>query len=108
MEKIRCHIHVNSKLARIAALVMGVKGVAMVLGRTIHLYGASRVEFLSNTAWLRHEACHLKQYRQYGLIGFLSRYLYECARKGYYNNRLEVAARKAEADPGILDEIEII
>lgn len=108
MEKIKCRIHVDSGLARIAAKVMRVKGVAMVLGRTIHLHGASRLEFLSNTAWVRHEACHVKQYREYGMIGFLARYLYQCARRGYYDNPLEVAARKAEADPGILEGIEII
>lgn len=108
MEKIRCRIHVDSGLAHIAAKVMGVKGVAMVLGRTIHLYGTSRLEFLSNIAWVRHEACHVKQYRQYGMIGFLTRYLYQCARRGYYHNPLEVAARKAEADPDMLEGIEII
>ncbi|WP_245957404.1 eCIS core domain-containing protein [Chitinophaga flava] len=108
MEKIRCRIHVDSGLARIAAMVMGVEQVAMVLGRTIHLYGASRLEFLADTAWLRHEACHVKQYQQYGMMGFLRRYLYECARKGYYHNRLEIAARMAETDPLVLEGIEII
>ncbi|NSL88934.1 DUF4157 domain-containing protein [Chitinophaga sp. Mgbs1] len=108
MEKIKCHIRVNSPFARIAAKVMGVKGIAMVLGRTIHLYGASRLEFLSNIAWLRHEACHLLQYRQYGYAGFMCRYLWESARRGYYNNRLEVAARLAENDQHILNRIEIL
>ncbi|NML36667.1 DUF4157 domain-containing protein [Chitinophaga sp. G-6-1-13] len=108
MEKIRCSIQVDSGLARIAAKVMRVKAVAMVLGRTIHLYGASRLEFLSDIAWVRHEACHVMQYQQYGMIGFLTRYLYQSARWGYYHNPLEVAARKAEADPGILEGIEII
>ncbi|WP_343071013.1 DUF4157 domain-containing protein [Chitinophaga qingshengii] len=98
----------NSGLARIAAMVMGVQEVAMVLGRTIHLHGASRFEFLSDIAWVRHEVCHVKQYRQYGMIGFLARYLYQSMRKGYYQNPLEVAARKAEADPGMLEGIEII
>jgi hypothetical protein len=108
LEKIICHIHENSWLAKIAARFMRVQSVAMVLGRTIHLHGASRERFLSDTPWMRHEACHIKQYQHFGFFGFLWRYLSEHLRKGYYNNALEVAARASEEDPAILDNIEIV
>ncbi|NLR61679.1 DUF4157 domain-containing protein [Chitinophaga polysaccharea] len=108
MEKIICRIRENSRLAKIAARFMRVQSVAMVLGRTIHLHGASRERFLSDVAWMRHEACHIKQYQRFGFFGFLWRYFAEYLRRGYYNNILEVAARAAEEDPAILDNIEII
>lgn len=109
MEKITliCRIRENSWLARAAARKLRCHRVAMVLGRTIHLYGASRNEFLADDAWLRHEAAHLKQYREYGYFGFLWRYFQEYLRSGYYMNRFEVAARAAEQDPAILNGIEI-
>ncbi|WP_145663472.1 DUF4157 domain-containing protein [Chitinophaga polysaccharea] len=108
MEKIICRIRENSRLAKVAARFMRVQSVAMVLGRTIHLHGASRERFLSDVAWMRHEACHIKQYQRFGFFGFLWRYFAEYLRRGYYNNILEVAARAAEQDPAILDNIEII
>ncbi|PSL49789.1 hypothetical protein CLV51_1011125 [Chitinophaga niastensis] len=87
---------------------MRVQSVAMVVGCTIHLHGASREFFLSDIAWVRHEACHVKQYLQYGRVGFLWRYFLEYLRKGYYHNRFEVAARGSEEDPAMLDDIEIV
>ena len=105
---IRCRIQENSWLARVAARSLRVQSVAMVVGRTIYLYGAPRERFLSDVSWMRHEACHLKQYQQYGTIGFLWRYLSEYLRNGYYNNSLEIAARAAEEDLTILDDIEIV
>ena len=72
--------------------------VAMVLGRTIHLHNISRKDFLENEKLLKHELCHVRQYRQYGFAWFIVRYLWESLRKGYYNNRFEVAARKAELE----------
>lgn len=48
---------------------------------------------------LKHELCHVQQYRQHGFAGFLEKYLWESIRKGYYNNAFEVVARKAEPAP---------
>lgn len=95
-------------MARIAARSLRVQSVAMVIGRTIYLYGASREQFLSDIAWMRHEACHIRQYQQYGKIGFLWRYMAEYFRNGYYNNSLEIAARAAEEDLSVLEDIEIV
>lgn len=89
----------KSWLARLAAKKLGTGAVAMVLGRTIHLHNISRHEFLNNKRLLRHELCHVRQYREHGFAGFLIKYLWESLRKGYYNNRFEEEARKAEEEP---------
>ena len=86
----------NSWLAKIAAKKLGTKSVAMVLGNTIYLHKTTKTEFLLNEKWLKHELCHIKQFKEHGFIIFLVKYLWESIRKGYYNNRFEVEARKAE------------
>ncbi|AWM33788.1 DUF4157 domain-containing protein [Hymenobacter nivis] len=86
---------VHSPLARIARLVLGGNArVAMVIGGTVHLSGATRAEFLADAEWVAHERVHLRQYREQGLLPFLYRYLVESARVGYYNNKYEVEARE--------------
>ena len=91
-------IHENSLLARIAAWKMGSRNMALVLGRTIHLYGVRKEEFLQDEAWVRHELKHVEQYRRMGILPFLVRYLWWSARYGYYNNPLEQEARRAERE----------
>ncbi|MFT3909961.1 MAG: DUF4157 domain-containing protein [Ferruginibacter sp.] len=86
----------NSFLARIAAKKLGKKGVAMVLGSTIHLWNTTETDFLKDEKWVRHELCHVEQYKRYGFFNFLVRYLWESIRKGYYNNKYEIEARNAE------------
>lgn len=85
----------NSPLARLARLKLGAPNVAMVLGRSIHLSGVSREEFLRDPFWVAHEMEHIRQFEQYGRLGFLVRYLRDWARYGYYNIPFEVAAREA-------------
>lgn len=85
---------VNSPLARVARLVLGnASQVAMVLGQTVHLSGATREEFLADPEWVAHEEVHLRQFREYGFVNFLFQYLVESARVGYYRNKFEVEAR---------------
>jgi len=108
LEKITCYIKENSWLARKAARKLGSSQVAMVVGSTIYLYGTTRREFLASHGWVRHEVCHVKQFRQYGLLVFLWKYIREYRRVGYYNNRFEVAAREAELNPDILLDVEIV
>lgn len=88
----------DSWLARIAVWKLKTNSVAMVLGRTIHLYNVSREKFLADEEWVKHERCHVRQYKKYGFVGFLVRYLWESIRHGYYNNRFEVEARAAETE----------
>lgn len=86
---------VNSPLARIARLVLGgAPRVAMVIGKTVHLSGATRADFLADPEWVAHEEVHLRQVRELGLPRFLWQYLIESARVGYYQNRFEVEARE--------------
>ena len=92
------NIKENSWLAKIAAWKLSSQSVAMVLGKTIHLHNTTKENFLQNKKWVKHELCHIQQFRQHGCIGFIAKYLWESMRKGYYNNRFEVAARAAEIE----------
>lgn len=85
----------KSPLARIARMVLNSSNVAMVLGKTIHLSGVNRHDFLRDKAWLAHELCHIRQFKEHGFFRFLWLYLRESARVGYYNNKYEVEARMA-------------
>lgn len=101
------HIKENSWLAKIAARKLLSKKVAMVIGRTIHLFNITREEFLGNEKWVRHELTHVKQYAEHGLFKFLFLYLFESIKKGYYNNRFEVEARNQENDQSVIKEFVI-
>jgi hypothetical protein len=96
----------NSWLAMLAAKRLKARKVAMVLGKTIHLYDASKEEFLNNTRWVRHEVAHVKQYKKLGFLRFIILYLLETFNKGYENNSFEVEARQKEKDVNIMRGIE--
>lgn len=83
----------RSLFARIARMVLRSKNVAMVLGKTIHLSGVSRHDFLLDEGWVAHELCHIRQFKEHGFWRFLWLYLAESWRVGYYNNKYEVEAR---------------
>lgn len=108
MEPVTCYIKERSFLARLAARYMGGNQIAMVIGRTIHLHGTSRENFLRHTWWVRHEICHVMQYRELGFVPFLWKYFWECVRVGYHANRFEVAARAAERDAAIMEHVKIV
>jgi hypothetical protein len=86
----------NSLVARIAAWKLNVKSVAVVIGHTIHLHNASKQQFLNNKRWVRHELKHLEQFRKDGVLIFITKYLIESIKKGYWNNKYEIEARAAE------------
>ncbi|GAB3823663.1 hypothetical protein [Pontibacter rugosus] len=85
----------RSPFARIARMVLKSNNVAMVLGKSIHLSGVSREDFIKDEGWLAHELCHIEQFREHGFFRFLWLYLCESMRVGYYNNKYEVEARIA-------------
>ena len=85
----------NSPFARAARFKLGAGNVAMVLGRSIHLSGVTREDFLRDPFWVAHEMEHIRQFEQHGRLGFLVRYLRDWARHGYYNIPFEVEARAA-------------
>ncbi|HSI90582.1 MAG TPA: hypothetical protein VK927_05660 [Adhaeribacter sp.] len=84
----------NSPLARIARWVLKSPNVAMVIGKQIHLSGVKKEIFLQDRYWVEHELCHVRQYRENGLLRFLGLYLIESCRRGYYANKYEVEARE--------------
>lgn len=102
---LKIKIRENSWIAGIAAYKLKCNSVALVIGKTIHLFNASRNDFLDNKIWVRHEVAHIKQYMELGFIGFLARYFIESIKKGYDNNRFEVEARLKEKDVSILSEV---
>jgi hypothetical protein len=86
----------NSWLAKIAAAKLRSSSVAIVLGNTIHICNTSKQDFLQNERWLKHELCHIRQFKQHGFLPFILKYLWQSIKKGYYNNSFEVEARAAE------------
>lgn len=85
----------NSPFARIARVVLHSRSVAMVLGNSIHLSGATREQFLRDPYWVAHEMCHIRQFREHGYLPFLWKYLLESVRVGYFHNKFEAEARLA-------------
>ena len=89
-------IRENSWIAMLAAKKLKAQSAAIVLGNTIHLYHSSKKDFLLNESWVKHELCHVAQFRQYGYLPFIAMYLLESIKRGYYENKYEVAAHSAE------------
>ncbi len=103
MKKKSVCIREDSTIARLAARKLGSPNVAMVIGKTIHLYGVTAADFRKNPSWVAHELQHVRQYERYGTVGFLLRYFYYSLSKGYYHNPLEAEARAAETNLSLLD-----
>ncbi|RYE25225.1 MAG: DUF4157 domain-containing protein [Sphingobacteriales bacterium] len=97
----------NSWLARIGAKRMRFNRIAMVIGKTIHLYGAPLNVFVNDKRWIIHELRHIQQYEETGFWKFVYKYTMECIRKGYYNNAYEVDARACESDETLLTKYDI-
>jgi len=90
------NIRENSWIAKLAAKKIQSKNVAIVVGNTIHLYNVTKQQFLQNEKWVKHEVCHLQQFKKNGNFVFVFKYLWESIRHGYYNNKYETEARKPE------------
>lgn len=86
----------NSWIAKLAAKKLKSGNVAIVFGKTIHLHNVSAAYFLNDKKWLKHEACHIRQFQENGYFTFIIKYLLESMKHGYYNNKFEVEARLAE------------
>ena len=66
---------------------------AFATTRLQHIYLAGSAEDFFNNPWLMlHEYCHVLRQWQTGSLT-VPRYLIECLRRGYWNNRFEVEAR---------------
>jgi hypothetical protein len=88
----------NSWIAKLAARKLHAKRVAIVFGKTIHLFNIHKDEFLNDSRLLKHEMCHVRQYQRHGFLMFIMKYLWQSIRHGYYNNPFEKEARDAEND----------
>lgn len=86
----------KSLIARVAALLMREKRIAIVLGNTIHLWNVNREDIIRNKTWLQHELIHVEQFEKYGYTKFILMYLWEFLKRGYYKNKFEVEARAKE------------
>jgi hypothetical protein len=86
----------NSWVAKMAARKMKAGSVALVLGRTIHLFNITRDEFKASPRLIKHELKHVEQYKRFGFFTFLIVYGWYSLKYGYYNNPLEIEAREAE------------
>lgn len=86
----------NSWIALLAAKKLKSDSVAIVVGKTIHLHHISRVDFLRDERWVKHEMCHIAQFKRHGFSNFLLKYLWESTRHGYFDNKYEIEARNAE------------
>jgi hypothetical protein len=86
----------NSWIAKIAAAKLQSDNVAIVIGKTIHLHNVSKEDFLKDKQWVKHEMCHVWQFKKYGFFTFIFKYLLESMMRGYEQNKYEVEARMAE------------
>jgi len=68
------------------------RAVATTRPQRIYLRG-SAAEFFANPWLMLHEYCHVVRQWQCGQLTS-ARYLIECLRHGYWNNRFEVEARE--------------
>ncbi|MEP6627383.1 MAG: DUF4157 domain-containing protein [Ginsengibacter sp.] len=87
----------NSWVAMLAAKKLKADSVAIVMGKTIHLHHVSKQDFLRDERWLKHEMCHIEQFKQYGFFSFILKYLWESMKHGYVDNKYEIEARHAES-----------
>jgi len=104
----KVRIKENSWVAKLAAKKMKADKVAIVFGNTIHLHNTSRSQFLNDSDWLCHELKHVQQYQQHGFAGFITQYLFDWMKNGYYNNRFEKEARESEKDVSLISKAEIL
>ena len=61
----------QSWIAKLAAKKLRSKNVAIVIGSTIHLYNVTKQQFLQNEKWVKHEVCHLEQFKRHGYFTFI-------------------------------------
>jgi len=86
----------KSFIAYMAAKLLHENRIAVTMGTTIHLWNASKQDFIKNKRWLQHELVHVQQFRQSGFLKFLFLYLWESLKHGYQKNKFEVEARAKE------------
>lgn len=97
--------------SRLAGWVMPPTTRAFTFGRRIYCRPGVRL----TEGDIAHELTHVRQYREFGILGFTVRYLFYTLKFGYRDNPLEVQARSiAEqvaadlAHPSAMTNIEVV
>ena len=90
-------IHPNSFIGRLARNINHTDRYAVTIGGNIFI-SCPLDTFITNKNWVRHELAHVRQYKYFGLGGFLKRYLWFSLLHGYYNNPFELEASLHEDD----------
>lgn len=86
----------KSKLARFAGRMSGQQDkYAITFGKTIFV-SCSKEDFLAEDWWVRHEVTHVQQYKKYGIVGFLERYIVSSIFHSYREIPFEKEAISAE------------
>lgn len=86
----------NSRLAKFAARLAGDDGkYAITFGKTVFI-SCKKEEFYAEPWWVRHELTHVRQYKEYGILGFLKRYIGYSIFHNYYEIPFEKEAISAE------------
>jgi len=86
----------NSRLAKVAGRLMGQQDrYAITFGKTIFV-SCDKKDFLTERGWVKHEITHVEQYKKYGLLEFLKRYVAYSVFNRYDQNPLEKEALSAE------------
>ncbi len=98
----------NSLLAKLAAYKLKQQQVAVVIGKTIRLHNTTKLQFLKNEKWVRHEVAHVLQCRQKGTLRFLGSYVLQTFYVGLKDNPYEIEARQKERDHTLLQGISFI
>jgi hypothetical protein len=75
---------------------MHARAVATTRRRRIYLRGSAE-DFFTNPSLMLHEYCHVLKQWEPGLLT-TARYLLECFRRGYWDNRFEIEAREFTDD----------
>ena len=103
MPKIKVRIKEDKVISKIAANLLRTNKIAVVIGKTIYVYGVAIPDFVTNKKWLLHELKHVEQYSRQGRVIFLLKYMCYAMRYGYYHNPYEKEARNAENDNSLLE-----
>lgn len=94
----RVHVVPNSLIGKIAMKLNHTDRYAVTIGNFIFV--SSPIDsFLNEPAWVRHEYYHTLQYKKWGLLGFLSKYLYLSIIYGYPRNPIEIQAEQFAQSP---------
>jgi hypothetical protein len=86
----------HSWIAKVAGRMTGQElKYAVTFGKTIYV-SCDKNAFLSERGWTRHELTHVGQYKKYGVLEFLKRYVFYSIFHRYENNPFEKEALYAE------------